>query len=77
MSSITDNATGSYTINFTTAMPDANYTCVTMAANDAAAWTVSGEITTATVLTSSVKIQAANLSSAARDSSIMNVAIFR
>ena len=77
VSSITDNATGSYTINFTTAMPDANYTCVTMAANDAAAWTVSGEITTATVLTSSVKIQAANLSSAARDSSIMNVAIFR
>jgi hypothetical protein len=25
VSSITDNATGSYTVNFTTAMPDANY----------------------------------------------------
>ncbi len=28
VSSITDNATGNYTINFTTAMPDANYTPV-------------------------------------------------
>ena len=27
MSSITDNATGDFTVNFTTAMPDANY-CV-------------------------------------------------
>ena len=26
VSSITDNATGDYTVNFTTAMPDANYT---------------------------------------------------
>ena len=77
VSSVTDDGVGRYIVNFTTAMPDANYTCVTMAANDALAWTVSGEITTATVLTSSVKIQAANLSSAARDSSIMNVAIFR
>ena len=25
MSSITDNGTGDYTVNFTTAMPDANY----------------------------------------------------
>lgn len=28
VSSITDNGTGNYTVNFTTAMPDANY-CVT------------------------------------------------
>jgi hypothetical protein len=28
VSSITDNATGSYTVNFTTAMPDANYSAV-------------------------------------------------
>jgi hypothetical protein len=28
VSSITDNATGSYTINFTTAMPNANYSSV-------------------------------------------------
>ena len=27
VSSITDNGTGDYTVNFTTAMPDANYAC--------------------------------------------------
>jgi len=39
VSSITDNGVGSYTVNFTTAMPDTNYACVTgqgdnVAAND-------------------------------------------
>jgi hypothetical protein len=29
VSSITDNGTGDYTVNFTTAMPDANYCAVT------------------------------------------------
>jgi hypothetical protein len=33
VSSITDNGTGDYTVNFTTAMPDANY-CFNMSAND-------------------------------------------
>jgi hypothetical protein len=28
VSSITDNGTGDYTVNFTVAMPDANYSCV-------------------------------------------------
>lgn len=28
VSSITDNGTGDYTVNFTTALPDANYACV-------------------------------------------------
>jgi len=28
VSSITDNGTGDYTVNFTTAMPNANYSCV-------------------------------------------------
>jgi hypothetical protein len=31
VSSITDNGVGDYTVNFTTAMPDANYTCSGMA----------------------------------------------
>jgi len=29
VTSITDNGTGDYTVNFTTAMPDANYTTIT------------------------------------------------
>jgi hypothetical protein len=28
VSSITDNGTGDYTVNFTTAMPNANYSCI-------------------------------------------------
>ena len=31
VSSITDNGTGDYTVNFTTAMPDADYACVASA----------------------------------------------
>jgi len=33
VSSITDNGTGDYTVNFTTAMPDTNY-CFNLSAND-------------------------------------------
>ncbi len=42
VSSITDGGTGSYTVNFTTAMPDANYAAVgssTRSGNDTAAST--------------------------------------
>jgi hypothetical protein len=34
VTSITDNGTGDYTINFTTAMSDANYSCLFSAGND-------------------------------------------
>ena len=34
VSSITDNGTGDYTVNFTTAMPDANYSITQMAGGD-------------------------------------------
>jgi hypothetical protein len=34
VSSITDNGTGDYTVNFTTAMPDINYTTVAQTASD-------------------------------------------
>ena len=33
VSSITDNGTGDYTVNFTTAMPDANYAAIATAGN--------------------------------------------
>jgi hypothetical protein len=39
VSSITDNGTGDYTVNFTTAMPDANYTVVTNARSAGSALT--------------------------------------
>ena len=34
VTSITDNGTGNYTVNFTTAMTDANYSCLFSAGND-------------------------------------------
>jgi hypothetical protein len=37
VTSITDNGTGNYTVNFTTAMPDANYSCLFSAGNDSGA----------------------------------------
>lgn len=37
VSSITDNGTGDYTVNFTTAMPDANYNFVTNSSNTTSA----------------------------------------
>jgi hypothetical protein len=37
VSSITDNGTGDYTVNFTTAMPNANYSAQASAVNDSEA----------------------------------------
>ena len=38
VSSITDNAVGDYTVNFTTAMPDINYTTTFAGGQKAATW---------------------------------------
>ena len=38
VSSITDNGTGNFTVNFTTAMPDANYATVCSSANSGSTW---------------------------------------
>jgi hypothetical protein len=72
VSSITDNGTGDYTVNFTTAMPDANYSFVatsgsggwvtriaSMAAGNCNIQTIVGNTTTAT------------------DTTFVNVSIFR
>jgi hypothetical protein len=77
VSSITDNGTGDYTVNFTTAMVDANYSAVV---------TSGGFVTTdRTILgsayslsTSSVKANTAVCTNAAYyDATIVSVAIFR
>ena len=59
VTSITDNGTGDYTVNFTTAMPDANY-CVSLAANgyggsDPMAW-IAGNSSPTTMTTSALRI---------------------
>lgn len=79
VSSITDNGTGDYTINFTTAMPDANYSWSgsaqdsnSVGTNLCGAWTRSGVSPTASAL----RIYT-GYSGGGFDSPIACVAIFR
>jgi hypothetical protein len=76
VSSITDNGTGNYTVNFTNAMPDANY-CTDGTARSSG---ISNGMTlgTITVLTSSVQVSTTSGSAnASLDTSEVCIAIFR
>lgn len=75
VSSITDNGTGDYTVNFTTAMPDANYASV-------CGYQASTSLTYVVNITGQTATTVRHLfvnyaSGAALDQSIVNVAIFR
>lgn len=79
VTSITDVGQGSYTVNFTTAMPDANYTrCVTAGGN---ATTTASNVQSpynSTPTTTALGIQTFNTAwSATQDCNEVNVAIFR
>ena len=77
VSSITDNGTGDYTINFTTALPDANY-AVFVSSGDSATVPVAVPADNITARTASlVRIRTANSSFALTDSSTISVAVFR
>jgi hypothetical protein len=80
VSSITDNGTGDYTVNFTTAMPDANYSFGGYCVNPASRSLVFGD--TNTYATGSLRISTAyitgfNGDSTKVDASIVNINIFR
>ena len=81
VSSITDNGTGDYTVNFTTAMPDANYTAVTGvgALNTTTEFqsqcNVNGPYSTTSVRLATGYI--ASTSEAQQDKSVIQIAIFR
>lgn len=82
VSSITDNGTGDYTVNFTTAMPDVNY-CVTLAKQNPAGTNI-GDIGVFNFLSGTVNTQAPTtggfrvmLNQAAVDSAYVMCAIFR
>ena len=79
VSSITDNGTGDYTVNFTTAMPDANYSVVTSYAadNTGASSLNDGECSPFNYATSSVKVQTIKGDGVKIDSLFANIAIFR
>ena len=77
VSSITDNGTGDYTVNFTTAMPDANYCTQYNAHADNVAAALPNAITTSRS-TSSVKVLSYAASGATQqDTETSEVAIFR
>lgn len=78
VSSVSDNGTGLYTVNFTTAMPDANYAVVT-GGHASTASSAAGRVTEPySLATGSVSIAtAASSSGSAADNAIVCVAIFR
>jgi hypothetical protein len=84
VSSITDNGTGNYTVNFTTAMPDANYNAVYGGMEDDASAAVgyyvgtltsTGAITTKT--TAALRILCKSQTGVSADGIDINVSIFR
>jgi hypothetical protein len=85
VSSITDNGTGDYTVNFATAMPDANYNCVSTAVQSSTptvvnfAPLVGTDSDTALVLysTTQVRLNARRSGTTLNDSTLCSVAIFR
>jgi hypothetical protein len=78
VSSITDNGTGDYTVNFTTAMVDANYTCISTGSDST---TVGGSPRSfhhaRTLATGSVRVNGADVNGNVKDSVLAFVAIFR
>lgn len=57
VSSITDNGTGQYTVNFTTAMLDADYATLATAGDSAVNYTVAFTSSNAAPTTSAVRVQ--------------------
>ena len=79
VSSITDNGTGDYTVNFTTALPDANYSVVGMSSSKAGVEST-GIITeewTTVPSTTAVRVYVINRLGSALDSTYNNVSVFR
>lgn len=79
VSSITDNGTGDYTVNFTTAMPDADYAHEAQGSSTLTNGNLNEEAKTHTAATGSVKVRASNdaATNAAGDQADIRVAIFR
>lgn len=75
VSSITDNGTGDYTVNFTTAMPDANY--AVDGVGKRTGFNEPGTVVPLTYASGSIRIVTGSGSFTLTDSDNVNVAIFR
>jgi len=76
VSSITDNGTGDYTVNFTTAMPDVNY-CIPLGVGALGTGSATRTLAVNSVLTSSVRVVCILTTASPSDLDLLNVAIFR
>lgn len=76
VSSITDNGTGNYTVNFTTALPDANYSCVVSTSGSGTGGIPIAGSSPGTYLPGSVGARATT-TGAFVDNDLLCVAIFR
>lgn len=77
VSSITDNGTGSYNINFTTEMPDVNYSVCTNSGSTASASFNTGYLFSSSSA-STCQIRSANATETVlEDKSVISVAVFR
>jgi hypothetical protein len=83
VSSITDNGTGNYTMNFTTAMPDANYSAVVTAGGNSVgrqpvtSASVDSSGNTVAPTTSAFRFNVVIISVTNTDADYLNVCIFR
>jgi hypothetical protein len=80
VSSITDNGTGDYTVNFTTAMPDANYSAVGSSRNSTTRLTIVSPQHAGVAdpfTTTTARFRTSDNDAVANDSDIVSVAIFR
>jgi hypothetical protein len=77
VTSITDNGTGDYTVNFTTAMSDANYSCSVSGKQTTGTTAGGSSIEFTSLATGSVRILCADGGSSPADFALVSVAIFR
>jgi hypothetical protein len=79
VSSITDNGTGSYTLNFTTALPDANYSVVALAQDSSTKMIATGNPDNIAPTTSAYRLvtSSGGAGTAQLDSTYVFVSVFR
>jgi hypothetical protein len=77
ISSITDHGTGEYSVNFTVAMPDTDYTVVSLVNLDAGVLRGPRTIIPITIGTSSYRFYAVNNSAVAEDMEFIGLGFFR
>jgi hypothetical protein len=77
VSSITDNGLGDYTVNFTTAMPDANYAWSGSATNAANSNIVMGQNAPTAPTASALRINTAQAGVSLADMQYVSISVFR